>query len=252
VIIYRIFNKINGKSYIGQSVNSFDKRYTGNKWWKYTHNEILKNSIMKNGKEQFDFEILEDGVSTIEELNRLELYYAEKFNSYRPLGYNIRGCGDNKFVDDVLKKHLSSFRIGKDYRPKNKNVSNYKGVYWRESKKSWMCRFDNKIIKKTKYCSSEIEAAEIFDKVCLYLIGKDCFINFEEKRKDYLASNLEDFYLNSFLPIKTKRKDGYYKDLSETREKILPLIDLSISEISNSLNISKRRINWCIKKYKLK
>jgi hypothetical protein len=57
MIIYRIFNKINGKSYIGQSLNSFDKRYKG-KWWKYTHNEILKNSIMKNGKEQFDFEII--------------------------------------------------------------------------------------------------------------------------------------------------------------------------------------------------
>jgi hypothetical protein len=252
MIIYRIFNKINGKSYIGQSVNSFGKRYKGNKWWKYTHNEILKNSIMKNGKEQFDFEILEDGVSTIEELNKLELYYAEKFNSYRPFGYNIRGCGDNKFVDESLKEHLSSFRIGKDYKPKNKNVSKYKGVYWRESKKSWMCRFDNKIIKKTKYCSSEIEAAEIFDKVCLYLIGKDCFINFEEKRKDYLSSNLEDFYLNSFLPIKTKRKDGYYKDLTDLRDKILPLINLSILEISNNLNITKRRVNWCIKKYKLK
>lgn len=29
MIIYRIFNKINGKSYIGQSVVSFNKRYRG-------------------------------------------------------------------------------------------------------------------------------------------------------------------------------------------------------------------------------
>lgn len=252
MIIYRIFNKINGKSYIGQSVNSFNKRYKGSKWWEYTHNEILKNSILKHGKDQFDFEILETNIPTIEDLNILERHYAEKFNSYRPLGYNIRGCGQNKFVDDNLKKHLSSFRIGKGYKPKNKNVSKYRGVYWRESKKSWMCRFDNKIIKKTKYCSSEIEAAETFDRVCLHLIGQDCFINFEEKRTNYLSSNLEDFYLNSFLSIKTKRKDGYYKDLSDLRDKIIPFINLSISEISNKLSISKRRVDWCIKKYKLK
>ena len=54
------------------------------------------------------------------------------------------------------------------------------------------------------------------------------------------------------LPIKTKRKDGYYKDLTDLRDKILPLINLSILEISNNLNITKRRVNWCIKKYKLK
>ena len=44
MIIYRIFNKINGKSYIGQSVVSFNKRYKGGDWLKYTHNQILKNS----------------------------------------------------------------------------------------------------------------------------------------------------------------------------------------------------------------
>ncbi len=30
MIIYRIFNKINGKSYIGQSVVSFNKRFKKN------------------------------------------------------------------------------------------------------------------------------------------------------------------------------------------------------------------------------
>lgn len=45
MIIYRIFNKINGKSYIGQSVVSFNKRYKGSDWLKYTHNQILKNSV---------------------------------------------------------------------------------------------------------------------------------------------------------------------------------------------------------------
>lgn len=69
MIIYRIFNKINGKSYIGQSLFDFNKRYKGSKWWKYTHNIILKNSIEKYGVDNFEFEILHDDVKDLSELN---------------------------------------------------------------------------------------------------------------------------------------------------------------------------------------
>jgi len=81
MIIYRIFNKINGKSYIGQSVVSFNKRYRGD-WVKYTHNLILKNAVNKYGIENFDFEIIEDNIKDIDELNKLEIKYAEKYNTY--------------------------------------------------------------------------------------------------------------------------------------------------------------------------
>lgn len=252
MIIYRIFNKINKKSYIGQSVNGFGFRYKGSKWWKYTHNEILKNSIEKHGLENFDFEILDNDVSSIDELNRLESYYANKFDSYRPNGYNIRGCGNNKFVDDKLKIHLSTFRLGKNYRPKNKGKSIYKGVSWKESKKSWVCRFSNSIITKDKHCSSEIEAATTYDKVSLFLMGEDCFLNFEHKRTEYLMMDLQDFYENQFLKTKKKRTDGYFKDQTELKEQIIEIIDLSMSEIANELNVTKSKVLWCIKKYKLK
>ena len=43
-IIYKITNKINGKSYIGQTIHSFYQRYKGAKWYKYTQNEILINA----------------------------------------------------------------------------------------------------------------------------------------------------------------------------------------------------------------
>ena len=251
MIIYRIFNKINKKSYIGQSIYSFDERYKGN-WIKNTHNVILKNSIKKHGEKNFDFEILEESIESIEKLNELEESYANKYNSYRPYGYNIRGCGDNKYVDDELKKHLSTFRLGTDYKPVNKKSSIYKGVYWRESKKSWMCRFQNSIIKKDKYVNSEIEAAETYDKVSLYLFGEDCFINFEEKREFYLKLDLENFYNNSFIKTKKKRKDGYFKDDYELLEKIKPLIwEISIPKIAKELKIKPHIITWCIKKNNL-
>lgn len=250
MIIYRIYNKVNSKCYIGQSVNSFNERYRGGKWWEHTHNEILINSIHKYGIDSFDFEILEENVETIEKLNDLEKLYAQKFNSYRPNGYNIRGCGDNRFVDDELKLHLSTFRKGTDYMPKNKKSSIYKGVYWREGKKSWQVRFDNNQLKKSKYCNSEMEAAETYDKVAIYLFGNDCFINFEDKRNEYLNDDLGKFY-NEFLDTKKRRKYPI-KDDTELLDKIKPLIwEMSVPEISRTLNISERRIHWCIKKHKI-
>jgi group I intron endonuclease len=253
MIIYRIFNKIDEKSYIGQSINNFNKRYKGGDWSKYNHNPILKNAVSKYGLENFEFEILEDNISDIDELNKLEIKYANDYNSYRPNGYNIRGCGENKFVDDSLKEHLSTFRIGTNYKPNNKKSSVYKGVYWREGKKSWMCRFDNNLIKKVKYTSSEIEAAEMYDKVCLYLMGRESFINFEENREDYLNSDLEYFYNNFFLKTKKKKKEGYIKDDTDLINKISPLIwKMSIPKMAKELGVTVRKINYCIKKNKLK
>lgn len=250
MIIYRIFNKINYKCYIGQSVNNFNERYCGGKWWKYTHNEILMNSIKKYGLEAFDFEILEENVETIEHLNYLEEYYAGKFNSYRPNGYNIRGCGGNRFLDDELKLVFSNIRKGTSYSPKNKKSSIYKGVYWRSSKKSWQVRFDNNQLKKTKYCSTEIEAAETYDKVSLYLFGHKSFINFEEKRSDYLSLDLEKYY-KEFLKVKSRRKYPIKNDV-ELMNLIEPLLwKMSVPEISKEINVTERRIHCCIKKYAL-
>lgn len=252
MIVYRIYSKKNNKSYIGQSVNEFNVRYKGGKWWKYTHNEMLKNYINKYGIDEFEIEILENNVESIDRLNELESMYANKFNSYNPFGYNIKGCGDNKFVDEEMKRHLSSFRLGKNYTPKNKKSSKFKGVYWRESKKSWMCRFHNRVINKSKYTNSEIEAAETFDKVSLFLLGVDCFLNFEKKRKEYLESNLSHFYEN-FICIKKSRVDGYLKDNSVLLKKIEPLIwEMSIPKISEKILVSQRKIQWCIKKNNLK
>ena len=250
MIVYRIFNKINKKSYIGQSIHSFNERYPSGKWWVYTHNEILKNSVNKNGLENFEVEILENNIKDINLLNEKESYYAELYNSYKPYGYNLRGCGENKFITEEQKISLSNIRLGTEYKPTNKSVSLYKGVYYRKNKKSWVCRFQNRFLIKSKYANSEIEAAEIYDKVCLYLYGKDCFINFEEKRQLYLELDLKDFYENEFLLGKKKRTENYFKDDSELLNTIKPLIwKMSISEISKFINITVRRIQLCLIKH---
>jgi len=97
MIIYYIKNLINNKYYVGQTVYSkFHKRYCGGRWWEYTSSATLKLSAKKHGKENFEVKILEENVKSIEDLNRLEKLYAEKYNAYHPNGYNMTECGENR------------------------------------------------------------------------------------------------------------------------------------------------------------
>ena len=52
-VIYKITNKINGKSYIGQTTQGFDKRY-GYNLKRSTKNRHLKSAINKYGIDNFD------------------------------------------------------------------------------------------------------------------------------------------------------------------------------------------------------
>ncbi len=90
--IYKITNKINGKSYIGQSTNIFYR-------WKQHKNNIHKkgfdyalyHAFRKYGLENFSWEIIE--ICTKDKLDELERHYIEYFNTYVNLenakGYNM-------------------------------------------------------------------------------------------------------------------------------------------------------------------
>lgn len=72
--IYKITNKINGKCYIGQSVD-IKRRFYDHSCKSHEHNRHLYNAMGKYGKENFEFEILEE--CPIELLNEREIYYIE-------------------------------------------------------------------------------------------------------------------------------------------------------------------------------
>ena len=95
MIIYKFTNNINGKIYIGQSIQQNPKARF------YDHVAKSKNpklpfhfAIKKHSIDQFTFEVI-DSAPTLEELNKLEQFYIEKFNSIAD-GYNIRLGGENK------------------------------------------------------------------------------------------------------------------------------------------------------------
>lgn len=93
--IYKITNQVNGKVYIGQSIDIEGRLYE-HKYRAYyakegVYRSILSKAIYKYGVENFIFEVLEE--TTVDELDEREIYYIAFFNSIQPNGYNIEAGG---------------------------------------------------------------------------------------------------------------------------------------------------------------
>lgn len=110
MIIYKITNKINGKIYVGQTINSLQRRiahYRGE-----TDDRPIVNALQKYGMNNFIFEII-DKAASIEDLNEKEIFWIKKLNSTdRSIGYNIREGGANSPLSPETKLKLSIQRTG--------------------------------------------------------------------------------------------------------------------------------------------
>lgn len=113
--IYKITNKVNGKSYIGQTRYTIEFR-----WRQHLHkkdNTYFHNAIRKYGADNFIVEKLEE--CNIEDLNEKEIYYIAKYNTFKD-GYNltIGGDGNRTLVlddkyDEISALYLSGFSSNK-------------------------------------------------------------------------------------------------------------------------------------------
>ena len=88
--IYIIKNSKNSKVYIGQTIQDVKQRFKQHlKLQKSNKNQVIYKAIQSIGKENFSYETLKTGVETYKELNELEQYYIDKYNSIVPNGYNL-------------------------------------------------------------------------------------------------------------------------------------------------------------------
>lgn len=111
--IYKIVNNINGKIYIGQSINIKSR-------WKDHINALnrgdssctlLQRAWNKYGQENFSFEILE--LCSEDMLDEIEIKYINNYDSCNS-GYNIESGGNkNKHLSDETKEKIKTSRIGK-------------------------------------------------------------------------------------------------------------------------------------------
>lgn len=114
-IIYKITNKVNGKSYIGQTRYTIEFR-----WRQHQHkkdNTYFHNAIKKYGIDNFSIEVLEE--CNVEDLNSREIFYIAKYDTFHN-GYNLTLGGDgNKRLlldnsyDEIRELYLSGFSSNK-------------------------------------------------------------------------------------------------------------------------------------------
>lgn len=125
MLIYIATNMVNGKQYVGQTINSLKlrkKQHINNALNGNSDNNYLHNAIQRYGQDNFTWTILHDNITTIEDLNRLEIFYIELYDTFEN-GYNLTlgggGCLGHKLtqeIKDKIKKSLLGFKHSKQAR----------------------------------------------------------------------------------------------------------------------------------------
>ena len=102
--IYKIENKINGKVYIGQSIDiksRWNKYILDSKTWQITNQSaVIHKALNKYGVNNFSFEVLEE--CNPNELDEKEIFWIDYYDSY----YNGYNCtkGGSRNADHFKKK----------------------------------------------------------------------------------------------------------------------------------------------------
>lgn len=105
-LIYKITNKINGKIYIGETVQDFERRCRPQAYKSCT---ALSAAFEKYGWENFDKQIIEDDIEESLLASKEESYILQ-FNSMTPNGYNIIQLYDglNRYTQETKDKISTS------------------------------------------------------------------------------------------------------------------------------------------------
>ena len=111
--IYKITNKVNGKSYIGQTIQNVKERFyqhCATKCSQAVLNMVIHKAITKYGKSNFTIEVIEEVESA--NLNDRERYWIRYYDSYNN-GYNSTEGGQDGIK---LFKNLDTESIVREYK----------------------------------------------------------------------------------------------------------------------------------------
>ena len=116
--IYKIRNKINQKVYIGQTINSVNRRISCH-FKPYSSKSMnISKAVQKYGRINFGWEILAEITATtkvelLDYLNRAEIFYIAAYKSTdKNFGYNISKGGNNSEVSDETRLKISESKRG--------------------------------------------------------------------------------------------------------------------------------------------
>jgi len=116
--IYLTICLVNGKKYIGQSINLRNiNTYLGS-------GIAFKCAVKKYGKDMFVKTILVNDVNCLNRLNELEREFILKYNCIAPKGYNLDLGGTNKGrMSEETKAKMIKSKTGKKHTQKQREAS---------------------------------------------------------------------------------------------------------------------------------
>ena len=126
--IYKITNTVNGKVYIGQTIqHSVSRRFY--RHFNGTGNPHIAKDIAKYGLDAFSVEVIHENVMS-EWLNHLENEAIKSFNAAHPRGYNIVIDGRQRTPSEETRLKLSTALKGRKQSPDHiqKRTEPRKGV----------------------------------------------------------------------------------------------------------------------------
>lgn len=104
MIIYKVTNKINNNSYIGQTAHSISRRKSQHTWdvLKDRDNMYFHKALRKYGKENFDWSVIYE-CNNKQELNIMEVYFIGYYDTHKN-GYNLTIGGEGISGYKLTKK----------------------------------------------------------------------------------------------------------------------------------------------------
>lgn len=116
MIIYKATNTINGKCYIGKTIQALNVRISRHLWDAKNGGFYFHNAIKKYGIKNFKFEVIKK-LKNENCLNASEIFFIQFYNSIYPNGYNLtiggQGVSGYKHSEEY-KKELSERYGGKN------------------------------------------------------------------------------------------------------------------------------------------
>lgn len=131
MIIYVITNKLTGKQYVGQTIQTLEKRWSRHGWHCTTAGRRMpiSDAIGRYGKENFSIETLKN-CSSLDDMNFWEKYYVNTLNTWVPNGYNLKAGNGSGACSDEIKKKISRSNKGRkvSQETRDKLSKSHKGI----------------------------------------------------------------------------------------------------------------------------
>jgi len=251
MIIYKFTNKINNKSYIGQTTQSLNRRINQHKNNK--KNSLIHKAILKYGIHHFEIKQIMRA-NSLEELNAREQFCIRLYNCMVPFGYNLTSGGLNCIMskESIQKTRLAN--LGKKHKPET--IEKYKetrngsknGMYGRHHSAESKQLISN--VLKSKKLSSwrkglfgvPVHTEESKGKLSKFFKGRPNLKNRGKKRSEEFKRNQSK---NITKRNQKKVKNNVTGEVLDTAKLLVHILDKPYSTIINMLNgTNPNKLDW--------